>query len=647
MIKPRCPQWLAHSLLLSSVAALYPAHTLAAPIVAKIHDIQGSGDTVTQREVFQVEAIVTGDFQHSDQLSGFFIQEEDSDVDGNAETSEGLFVYCGSCPVDVNVGDQVSVTGFASDFFGMSQLSARNDTDITILASDQKLPSPAIIDLPIYTKATDLDAAENDINAFYETVEGMLVTYNTELSITEYFELARFGHIVLSSGGRPHQFTDANLPSETGFTEHKIDLATRKVILDDDNNRQNAPLENETPIFYPIGGFSTENFFRGGDTIQQLTGLLHWSWPGSGDSTWRLRPVTSHFDYTFAPSNPRTKKPKYMGGNLKVASFNVLNYFTTIDEGNKICGPTGEMGCRGADSAVELERQTQKIVSAICALDADIVGLMELENPNGVGSPAINTLVDRLNQKCGKYKAINTEALGGDAITVGMIYRPKKIKAIGNTAILDTPAFLDGNLTGEAKNRPALAQSFKERGSKFKMTVVVNHFKSKGSGCGEGDDDRNTGQGNCNLTRTIAANEQTDWLTTHPTGVNTSKILVLGDLNAYRNEDPINAFKLAGFYDLADYFNGPDTYGYVFDGQLGYLDYALATWDLKGRVIDIAHWNINADEVNVLDYNDTVRDASERFFEAKPSALPLFSDSPYRSSDHDPVVIGIQMSEKK
>ena len=638
---------------------LTPTPTPTPVIEAKIHEIQGNGSAVTSESVFQVEAIVIGDYQDSDQLKGFFIQEEDADADTDASTSEGIFVYCDTCPVDVAVGDLVRVTGLAGEFFDMSQISARFSDDVSVLTSDQGLPTPASISLPVVTTASDLAGATTEINAFYEAFEGMLVTFLSELTVTEYFELARFGQVVLSSDGRPRQFTDMSPPSESGFIAHQIDVASRKVILDDDNNIQNDPLFNNKPIFHPQPGFSLDKFFRGGDTISDLTGILHWSYPGAGANTWRIRPVVTEFDYSFTRSNPRPKAPSELGGDLKVASFNVLNYFTTIDEGNSVCGANGTLGCRGAHSAQELERQTQKIVAAICAIDADIVGLMELENlVNNTGVSAIESLVNALNQHCGTYDFINTGTVGTDAITVGMIYRPDAAIPVGTAAVLDTNDFVDSNNVGSPKNRPAVAQTFNAKGkgkeeknkdgkNPFYITVVVNHLKSKGSSCGSGDDDTSTGQGNCNTTRTRAAEVEAAWLETNPTGVETKHILILGDLNAYRFEDPITALINAGYYDLTDYFHGADSYGYVFDGQLGYLDYALATRELKGRVVDIIHWNINADEVNVLDYNDEVQDSAERSFEPKPSALPLFSPNAYRSSDHDPVVIGIQTRDHK
>ncbi len=620
------------------------AHPDTGPALVRIHAIQGSGDSVAISEVVSVEAVVVADYQSDMQLRGFFLQEEDADADSDPATSEGIFVFCSACATDVDVGDRVRVTGLPNDFFGMSQINATFDNDITVLASGAALPSPAVVSLPVTTTANDLAGANAEINAYYEAVEGMLVSFPSTLSVAEYFALARFGQVVLSADGRPRQFTDRDYPSAAGFTAHQMDLAARRIILDDDNNTQNHALFNDAPVFLPRPGFSVDNFFRGGDTITGLTGVLHWSWAGaSGTDAWRVRPVPQIFDYRFTAQNSRSAAPTPVGGDLKVASFNVLNYFTTLDQGAPACGPDGLQNCRGANSTQELTRQTQKIVAAVCAIDADIVGLVELENPAlGALDTPLSTLVSAINASCPTYAAIETGTVGTDVITVGIIYKPQTVDPTGQTAVLDDPAFTDPNATGSARNRAAIARSFKHLASERTLTVAVNHLKSKGSGCGAGDDDATTGQGNCNLTRTLAAQLQADWLTTNPTGVwNNDYVLVIGDLNAYRNEDPIAAFINAGYTDLIDFFNGPQAYSFVFDGQLGYLDHALANANLLPLITGVSNWRINADEVNLLDYNDAVQDGGEAPFEAKPSVLPLFAPGPYRSSDHDPLVVGI------
>ncbi len=253
-------------------------------------------------------------------------------------------------------------------------------------------------------------------------------------------------------------------------------------------------------------------------------------------------------------------------GSVKVASFNVLNYFLTIDTSN-VCAPTQNQDCRGADSAQELQRQRTKMLAALSAIDADVFGFMEMEN-----TPGVEPLADIVAGLPG-YDYINTGVIGTDAIRVGIIYKTSTVQPVGNYAILTSsvdPRFID------TRNRPALAQTFEEIATGARFTVVVNHLKSKGSGCGAGDDDTTTGQGNCNGTRTLAAQALADWLATDPTGSGDPDVLIIGDMNSYAKEDPIVALQNAGYTDMVAAFGAPNAYGYVFDGQLGYLDHALA-----------------------------------------------------------------------
>lgn len=603
----------------------------------RIHAIQGDGAAVAITGPVEVQAIVTSLFEDNDAVDGFFIQEEDVDADSDPQTSEGIFVYCrGGCPADLAVGNQVTVAGNAVDFFGMSQIDASPAAtgSITIDSSGNALPAATVLSLPA--------PGRTDAEATFEATEAMIVSFADTLAVSEYFQLGRFGQLVLTDEARPEQFTDANEPSTDGYAAYLDDLATRRIILDDNNNDNNdrttAPLDNE-PYAYPVGGLSTTNLIRGGDTITGLTGVLHWSWAGSGGTdAWRVRPIDGQ-DYTFTTTAPRDATPDDVGGTVKVASFNVLNYFTTLDVGDAVCGPS-LLGCRGADSAAELQRQKDKIVSAILAMDPDVLGIIEVENDDGA---SIADLVSGLNATAGAgtYDYIDTGTIGGDAIKVGLIYQPGAVTPVGEFAILDSsvdPTFIDD------KNRPVLIQTF-EDATEARFTVAVNHLKSKGSDCDDlGDPDANDGQANCNLTRTAAATALANYLATDPTGSGDDDFLIIGDINAYAKEDPITALTSAGYTDLVADFIGPDAYSYVFDGQLGYLDHALANDALLPQVTGVTTWHINADEVNLFDYNDDVRDEGEQSFERESNATDLYDPDAFRSSDHDPVLIGLSLT---
>ncbi|MEO1082053.1 MAG: ExeM/NucH family extracellular endonuclease [Pseudomonadota bacterium] len=615
-------------------------------IALTIPQIQGSG-AASEREgqTVSTTGIVTGDFQgvpgseqfHPQQLSGFFIQ--DADGDGDSATSDGIFVFCGSCATDVGIGDEVAVTGEVVEFFDKTQINVTSGS-VEVLSTANPLPNAALIDLPLN--------AVDDLEAF----EGMLVTYVDTLTVSEYFELNRFGEVVLYEGGRPFQFTHTSEPSVTGFAAHEADLARRRVILDDDANGENQALEQDLNVFYPIPGLSITNFFRGGDSISGLTGVLDF-----GFGNYRVRPVVGQFDYSFQLENPRSLAPADVGGTMSVVSANVLNFFPTIDvtESRDFgdCGPSGTLDCRGADSAQELQRQSAKLAAALCAIDGDIVGLSEIEN-DASGSASLQTLVNALNATngCGAYTFINAGPLGTDAIKVAMIYKSDTVTPVGPSFVVDDsvdPAYR-ANL-----NRPTLIQVFEEQTSGERVIVAAHHLKSKGSDCDDvGDPDLGDGQGNCSQTRATAAGIVADFINDvvipgdeiaeiPPAG--TDRVLVVGDLNAYKKEDAVTAFIGRGYVDLIEEFNGNDAYSFVFDGQRGYLDHALGL-NISDAVTGVTEWHINADEINLFDYNDDVLDEPGepffRDFEEEPDNLPLFEANAFRSSDHDPVIVGLE-----
>ncbi len=484
----------------------------------------------------------------------------------------------------------------------------------------------------------------------------MVVTFPETLVLSEFFELARYGQVVLTEGERPYQFTHDHVPDSPGqpplLPAFLADLNSRRIILDDDNNDQNDAVigPDDEPYPYPVGGLSLDNRFRNGDTVSDLTGVMHWSFAGqTGTDAWRIRPV-SDVPPVFEQQNPAPLEIADVGGTLQVATFNVLNYFTTIDTtpstSSGPCGPSGTLDCRGADSDAELVRQRDKIVAALVEMDADVVGLIEIQNDADVSTL---DLVAALNAATspGRYDTVLTSTIGTDAIKVALIYQPAAVTPVGPYKVLTSaidPRFID------VRNRPALIQTFEQVGTGERLTVAVNHFKSKGSACTPDDPDTGDGQGNCAVTRTNAALALADYLATDPTGSGDPDFLILGDLNSYRREKPITTLTGKGYTDLIEQFVGDDAYSFLFDGQLGYLDHALATRDLVRQVTGVTEWAINADEVPLFDYNDELPNPDdpndgEASFERESAALPLYADppDPLRSSDHNPLVVGLDL----
>jgi predicted extracellular nuclease len=409
-------------------------------------------------------------------------------------------------------------------------------------------------------------------------------------------------------------------------TDLLAQIALRRITLDDGLSAQNPSFTR-----HPNGnGFALDNRFRGGDTVSGVAGVMEHSF-----GLYRVQPTAPA---TYESVNPRPASPEDVGGEVTVASFNVLNYFMTLISQGDICGPDQDQECRGADDAAEFERQRTKILSALAAIDADIFGLIEMENTTGV-EPLADIVAGLNAMGAGPYEFIDTGVIGTDAIRVGIIYKPGTVSPVGDFAILDSgvdPAFID------TLNRPVLAQTFTD-GAGGTFTVAVNHLKSKGSAC-DGDPDIDDGQGNCNQTRLAAARAQVDWLATDPTGSGDPDFLIIGDLNSYDMEDPIDAV-LAGsddtagteddYTDLVRAFGGDTEYSFVFDGQTGYLDHGLSNGQMTPQVSGATEWHINADEPDLLDYDTTFK---------SPDQDALFEQNPFRSSDHDPMIVGLNLN---
>ncbi len=582
-----------------------------------IPEIQGSGaSSPLVGNVVSTEGIVTADFQTNAYVSGtkngFFMESLTPDAD--PATSEGLFIY--SYLTDVHVGDHVRVTGTVKEQYNLTELSPV--TQIQVCSTGNSV-TPTTFSLPVTSMAD------------FEKFEGMYVTIPQELVIMEYYNFDQYGEIVLGTE-RFMQYTAVNEPDPTGYAEWTANLALNSILLDD-----GSEASNPNPARHPNGQeFTLSNLFRGGDILTNVVGVMDYAF-----SKYRIQP-TAGADYQ--AMNPRTDAPDVIEvpGSLKVASFNVLNYFTTIDTGAFICGPSGTLECRGADTAEELARQRAKILAALNVIDADVIGVMEIENDKPLGEGelpdyAVADLVDGLNELAGAgtYAYIATGAIGGDAIKQAIIYKPASVSPVGDYQLLTTAVdsrFID------TLNRPALAQVFEDNRTGETFTVAVNHLKSKGSAC-TGDPDLLDGAGNCNLTRKAAAEALVDWLANPAYFPEVDNALIIGDLNSYDYEDPIDMILLGpddepdtsdDYTDMMRAMRGDDAYGYLYGSQIGYLDYALANYSLVDNILDVNFWHINADESDLINYDMTYKqDAQDA----------IYAPDAYRSSDHDPVIL--------
>lgn len=569
-----------------------------------IHQVQGSGDAsplVGQAVV--VEAVVT---QTLPGLRGFTIQSASVEQDGDAMTSEGVFVFTTSDNLTVIAGQRVRLVATVAESFSMTQL-----TDIVATVDCGTASTPV---------ATELQLPVPDM-AYWEAHEGMLVSFSQPLTVNETFTLGRFGELTLSNGRRytPTQVVAPGADAIALAAAHQLN----RIILDDNSTVQNPPL-----VPYPAPALSAANTVRSGDNVVGLTGTLYYSF-----NEYRIMPNNP---VSIVAANPRSAAPDLLAdGNVKVASFNVLNYFN----GDGLGG--GFPTARGADSAMEFARQRDKILAAMAGLNANVIGLMELENDGFADTSAIADLVAGLRQVTGQmdwqFVQPQVSPIGTDQITVGLLYRSDLLVPADAALLLDSGnSALDGSgqpLFDDGRNRPMLAQRFRVLDNNAEFAVMVNHLKSKGSGCGAADGDNGDGQGNCNLSRTRAAEAIGIFAEQYFADI---PAMVIGDLNAYAKEDPIRALAQAGYFDVFEALAKTASYGYVFQGLAGSLDHALLNQHAIDALADADKWNINADEPIALDYNVEFKTDQQLFDYYAPDA--------YRSSDHDPVIVSLQLS---
>ncbi len=599
------------------------------PQAATIAEIQGTGDasplvgrTVTTSGVVTA-AYPTGGYD------GYVLQTPGTGGAGERTGSDAVFVYSPSTVASVSVGQHLQVTGEVAEFYGLTQVVVTSADALEELPAAQA-PEPVSGSWPA-------DAAAR------EALESMLFLPTGDLTVTNTYSTNQYGEVGLATGTTPLlQPTEVGRPGSPEAAAVAADNAARGVVLDDgaSTNFLGSGNGGLTPPYV-----SLENPVRVGASVQVVEPVVvDWR-----NNAWKLSPtaqVVAGGDAPVTFENDRTDAPTAVGGDLSVASFNVLNYFTTLGDATASCvayrDPGGEPvtvreGCdqRGAWDAADLERQQSKLVAAIDALDADVVGLLEIENSarvDGDADEALATLVDALNAAAGSgtwaYVASSDElppAAEQDVITNAIIYRPAAATPVG-----DPRALGDQSGTGQAfvNAREPIGQVFEPAAGGEPVLVVVNHFKSKGSaGPWPGDADAGDGQGASNESRVRQATALRDWVPT--VQGDAQAVALVGDFNAYTAEDPLQVLYDAGYVDAVTTL-APGQWSYSYQGLSGSLDHVLLNEAAAARATGADVWEINAPESIALEY-------SRYGYHGTTFHAP----DAYRSSDHDPVVVGL------
>jgi predicted extracellular nuclease len=593
--------------------------TTLSPIPVPIHAVQGS-DLTSSRvgETLVIQGIVVASFQGAGGVGGYYVEAPEAEWDADPATSEGILVFDNTN--SVAVGDLVYVAGTVVEF-GTAPATETELSPVHIfnkLSSGNPLPPAVEVTLPF------------PATGFAERYEGMLVTLPQALTVTDNFDLGHFGEVLLSNGRlpQPTNIVAPGAPAQAQLAANRLN----QILLDDGIS---PAYPDPTPYLSSADPVTATR--RTGSTAAGVTGAF-----GHKFGAYVIEPTAP---VTFAEANPRPTVAPAAGPGLRVAIGNVLNFFNGDGLGGGF--PTS----RGANTFAEYQAQRAKIVAGILALAPDIMGLTEVENdrvtnglPDSYGpTSAIADLVNGLNAGAPTgttYAYVDASAVDivSDVIHCAFIYRVETVAPLGAPAMLNDPSFTGVGI-GIARN--PLAQTFRQISNGEKLTVSINHFKSKGSatsdaggGGAAANADSGDGQGASNHVRKLQAQALVNWLATDPTGSGDPDFLIIGDLNAYAKEDPIALIESAGYINLTEAAEGPGGYSYAFDGSFGHLDHALANDHLAGQVVDAGTWHVNSDEPVYLDYNFEDKSAAQQAINA---------GTPYRYSDHDPVVVRLNL----
>lgn len=556
-------------LLAASLAACQATDPCNQP-VTPIGEVQGNA---AASPLVGSEVGVRGVVTRLEPGLGLFIQERYSD--SSFETSDGLFVSAPELAESLDTGDLLAVAGT------VAELGSGGDTLTTLVDVRAQSVCGNGLETPVIDARLPLDPSER------EALEGMKLFLELPVTVTEVYELRR-GHVTLSALGLLRAPTEVAAPGE------EAGAIARK------NADWSLPVRDAA-----LGDLDPYDQVHAGAIVNVVSGVL-------GHDGNRLRLLAGE---PLAPvAMPMPHLPAVPDGAVRVASFNLHNYFNGDGRGGGF--PTE----RGAPSKGAFERQSARIAAAVAEMRPDLLAVMELENDGFEAESAVQSLRAAIADETGFEYAVATPAAGragGDAIAVGLLYRPGRLSAEGPAELLTAPPFDD-------LHRPPLAQLFAHPPSGERLLVVVNHLKSKGS-CPESgpNADRGDGQGCWNAARAEAAPAMVGWARQLAAQSGTENLLVLGDLNAYRMEDPIRAIESEGLTELVSRQRGLPQYSYIFNGAAGTLDYAFASESLLRHTADAMIWHINA----AFPYSD------------RPSRPWL------RSSDHDPVVVDLRFNQ--
>ncbi len=384
-----------------------------------IYAIQGPGFASPYKLDFvDTEGVVTGVFPD---LGGFWIQ--DLEPDDDPATSEGLFVFTGEVPVEVQVGDRVEVHGRVRERSNQTELHITASGDVTVTTTGLEMPQPVELDPPVETE----EAA-----AYYEPLEGMLVSV-TEPAVA-VAPTSKYGEYVL-------------VRAEHGIRRVLHGQETGMLIMVDDG----AAIRHDDRTTLPY-------VVRTGDGVGHLVGPLAYTF-----GNYKIEPLAPPATIPVVEGPiPQLEQPG--PDEFSVATFNVENFFDNKEPHRPSDPPK--------PSRAEYERKRDRIVETIVALGAPtIVGLQEVENIGVLEDVAAQPELAGYD-----YRAALIEGPSSRDIDVGFLVR-------GDRATLEGVGQYQAP-EGLFSRPPLMITATLHTASAGDVTVyaIVNHFISKAGG---------------------------------------------------------------------------------------------------------------------------------------------------------------------
>jgi hypothetical protein len=549
----------------------------ALPLTA-IPTIQGSGQTsgLIGQQVRSSGIVTAVD------SNGYYLQDATGDAD--AATSDALFVFTSSAP-GVAVGDAVTVLGTVSEFtpggastgnLSTTQITATGAGASLVTSSGNALPDAVLLG-PNGLLPPNGSLVEGV--AFYESLEAMRVTLEAPTAVGP---TNGFGEIWTTVGPASGLSERGTLNIEPGTGGPGVTNT-----VGGDFNPERIQIDEDTGVF--ASGTPAVDV---GARFSDVTGVI-----GYNFGNFELIPTEAYSVTAPGTLEPEVTRFRAEGADLLIATYNVLNLDPKVEDQSLVSGGSasnvdddvGEGQFAGIAQDIVLNLGTPDIIALQEVQDGDggeISGLVSAE-------ATLQALVDAIVAVGGPVYAfadnpfvINGGVGGqpGGNIRNAFLYNPERVGLVeGSLRTVEDAAF-------EGARVPLIADfTFQGEG----VTVVNNHFSSKGGsqplfGTNQppvnGSEDERQAQAEAVrgfVEDTLAADAD-------------ANVVVLGDLNEFEFEEPIQALAGPGgpLANLTETLPPLERYSYNFDGNSQSLDHILVNRDLAAYArFDAVHVN--------------------------------------------------------